>query len=343
MSNPLITDTDQVTQEWLNSVLQINGHLPQGKITAFSKTISRPFESTTVWIKAAYDEKALPLPTAFLLKIVGPNSPAGEKEIQFYSRYASALPRTIIAPCFDSAYDAAQGAYHLLIADLTATHYSIEREAPPTQSEAETMIDTLADLHSFWWDKLPSEVEPIDTGLLNDQPFDFAGFVDFMGERLSLERRKIYERIVTALPTLVRDRIHSGHGQTMVHDDAHPWNFMQPRDHIRDRAVLIDWQQWGRSIGMHDVAKMITLFWYPDHRSKQEQATLRRYCARLSENGISGYSWDHCWQDYRLFTLRNMLVPLWAWQWGHWAPHRWVQMEKSLFAFYDLSCEDILA
>lgn len=339
MTPSLITNAEQATQDWLYITLQHGGYLHQ--IASFSKTVSNPFGSTLVWIKVTYSGN-ITLPTAFLLKIEGPDSLAGEREVQFYTRYASGLANNATVPFFDAVYDPAQRAYHLLLADISATHYSIEREAPPTQAEAERMIDTLAALHAFWWDKLPTELEAVDAGLLNDQPFDFGGFVDFMGERMTAKRRAIYERILTALPGLLQKRFEHGQAQTLVHDDAHTWNFMQPRDAQQDRAILVDWQQWGRSVGPHDVAYMITLFWYPEHRQNQELSMVKRYHRRLLEAGVSGYTWDDCWQDYRLYTLRNMLVPLWAWGWGHWAPHRWMQMEKSIFAFHDLDCEELL-
>jgi hypothetical protein len=91
------------------------------------------------------------------------------------------------------------------------------------------------------------------------------------------------------------------------------------------------------------VAYLITLFWYPDHRRRLEREMVQRYHRQLLSHGVSEYSWEACWHDYRLYTLRNMLVPLWAWQWGHWAPHRWMQLEKSMWAYDDLSCDDLLS
>jgi hypothetical protein len=110
-------------------------------------------------------------------------------------------------PCFDAVYDADQTAYHLLLPDVSDSHYTLEREAPPTQREAEHMIDTLATLHAAWWDKLPPEIEAVDHDFMNEQPFNLAGFFDFMGERLTYERRTRYERLFARLPTLLRERM----------------------------------------------------------------------------------------------------------------------------------------
>ncbi len=336
-----ITHADQVTQDWLSGVLQRGGYLPRGAIAAFEKTLSQPFLALTVWIRAAYDRAAPPdLPTAFVLKIGEPDSPAGEREVQFYRDFAAAHPRTIAPPCFDAAYDADRGAYHVLLADLSATHYVMEREAPPTPAEAGRMVDALAALHAFWWDRLPPSVQPVDPDLLAGAPIDPAGFFGFLGERLSAGRRRFYERAVERLPGLLRRRLADGRGQTLVHDDPHAWNFLHPQG--PGGAVLLDWQQWGRSIGVHDLAYAISLFWYPELRRRLEAAMVARYHAGLVAGGVTGYSRDQCWQDYRLYVLRSLMVPLWAWRTGRWAPHRWAQIEKCLLACDELACDELL-
>jgi hypothetical protein len=161
-----------------------------------------------------------------------------------------------------------------------------------------------------------------------------------MSERLTKKRCQLYERVIEILPSLLKKR--RDQAVTLVHDDAHAWNFLHPKDINQHQTVLIDWQQWGRSIGAHDVAYLITLFWYPDHRHHQERAMLYRYHTGLVERDVSNYSFDDCWYDYRLYVLRNMLVPIFAYHWGHWAAHRWMQIEKSWFAFDDLKCIELL-
>jgi hypothetical protein len=73
-----------------------------------------------------------------------------------------------------------------------------------------------------------------------------------------------------------------------------------------------------------------------------EQALVKHYHNRLLAYGIQGYNWETCWHDYRLYTIRNLLVPLRAFHYGHWAPHRWAQIEKGFMAYADLNCADLL-
>src|SRR5579863_8128271 len=47
MLSTLITDPEQVSREWLQAVLRANGYLPDGQITSFAKTGSKPFGAAT--------------------------------------------------------------------------------------------------------------------------------------------------------------------------------------------------------------------------------------------------------------------------------------------------------
>ena len=167
-----------------------------------------------------------------------------------------------------------------------------------------------------------------------------------MGDRLSDERRGIYERVLASLPRLLERRLADDRRLTLVHDDAHVWNFLLARNPQQDPSYLVDWEQWGVSAGPHDVAYMIGLFWYPERRARMEVDLVRTYHRRLLEYGVTGYPWDACWHDYRLFAIRNLLVPLWAWARAQrlgrrWGFHRWMQIEKAMLAFQDLACAEL--
>ena len=78
-----------------------------------------------------------------------------------------------------------------------------------------------------------------------------------------------------------------------------------------------------------------------------EQDLVRRYHHRLLECGVTSYGWNACWRDYRLFAMRNLLVPLWAWAHARrmgrlWGFPRWMQLEKAMLAFQDLDCAELL-
>lgn len=279
------------------------------------------------------------------------DSLAGKREVAFYQDVAPLMPNSPGLPCYGAAYDAESGAYYLLLKDVSESHVTVEREASAHRRDMEMALDLLASLHASWWGQLQpaGQIDLVDSALIAGQDtHDFGGYVDYLGDRLSAERRHIYERVLARLPDILKRRLAGAAGLTLVHDDAHIWNFLLPSDPERDRVYLVDWEQWGASIGPHDVAYLIGLFWYPERRARMEKELVRHYYNRLLEGGVAHYSWDACWYDYRLFTIRNLMVPPWAWTRAHrggwqWGFHRWMQLEKAMLAFQDLECAELLA
>jgi hypothetical protein len=349
----LISAIDQITPTWLTQVLQKNGHLPQGEVIDVRPAVTgatstggpgfRPGHRLEVRYSAAAHPRA---PTGLYVKLNDGRGDtlAGKREASFYISIAADMPDPPSVPCYDAVTNSETGAYHLLLKDVSETHVLVEREAPAPRADAERMIDLLAAFHAHWWDhpRLGQESERVDAWFIQgEEELDFPGFVDYLGDRLSAQRREIYERVLAALPRMLGQRLAAG-PLTLVHDDAHFWNFLLPRDPQQERVYLVDWQQWGISAGPHDVAYMMALFWYPERRARLEQDLVRRYHDRLLAHGIQGYDWEACWNDYRLFAMRNLMVPLWAWRWSHWGFHRWMQLEKAILAFQDLNCAELL-
>ena len=172
----------------------------------------------------------------------------------------------------------------------------------------------------------------------------YPAFADFLGEALWDERRAIFERVLKAAP-----RLHQRLGQgdlTLIHGDAHAWNFLYPRD-PNAPAVLIDWEAWDADVGVFDLAYLITLFWFPAHRARMEKTLVERYHEKLVANGVVGYSWDDCWNDYRHSVIRMLFRPVW-WQHArpddlHWGEIWWPRLERVICAYEDLHCEELLS
>jgi Ser/Thr protein kinase RdoA (MazF antagonist) len=70
----------------------------------------------------------------------------------------------------------------------------------------------------------------------------FARFTDRFGAFIPLERRDLYERLLDRAPHLLA-RYHTYHNLTIIHGDAHPWNFFLPRDDGGKEVKLIDWEK----------------------------------------------------------------------------------------------------
>ena len=157
--------SDPLTPAWLTRVLRAAGRLPQGEVAALTTRPSDAFNSRVHFLHVDYAPAQPPdLPLDFVLKQNGDaqwSKEAGAAEVKFY-QLAATLPHhpSITVPCYAAAYDEASGDSYLLLQDLSATH------APPvTRSDQIAMVngvpskmvigavvDTLAQLHAYWWE-----------------------------------------------------------------------------------------------------------------------------------------------------------------------------------------------
>jgi len=353
----VITDIEQVTPDWLTSVLRKAGVLEHGQVTAVEKqttTLIHGAFSARLSLSYSADAPA-DAPWRLFLKMNAREAAfgipgLGKREPEFYNAVAGSMDSLPVVPCYDVAYSAEAGGYHLLLADLTDTHIAFPpSQFPPITPYCEMIVDALADLHAYWWDhpRLGKDIgeRPTSESLLEeveDYRQRLPKFVEFMVDRLSDERCRVQERVLAALPALLVGRLASDKGLTLIFEDVHAGNFLYPRDRRQDRLYIIDWEQWGVNIGPHDLAYMMAMFWFPERRARLELPLLQRYHRRLQAGGVHHYTWDECYADYRLSVLRLLFHPAWQWEHGG-PPDIWFNhLERLHLAFEDLHCEELL-
>ena len=91
--------------------------------------------------------------------------------------------------------------------------------------------------------------------------------------------------------------------QTLIHGDFRLDNILfgvAPEHHP---IALVDWQGIIVSKGVHDLAYLLSQNLKTDLRREHERALVADYHARLEQHGVTGYSADECWDDYRLAAL----------------------------------------
>jgi hypothetical protein len=269
-------------------------------------------------------------------------------EVDFYNRLAPSMSRAIVR-CYDAAYQADPAAFHLLLEDLSQTHFQTPWPLPPLQPQCEQAVDCLAELHTHWWEHSRfgqdigqnwSEADERESFRYLEQTLP--RFIDFLGDRLSVVRRNLYEKVLPTLLALTLPRLEGRKGLTLVHLDAHVWNFLFPREPDRETARLIDWSIWGIGTGPSDLAYMMALHWYPERRQQLEAPLLKHYHHRLLEWGILGYDWDACWYDYRLAVMYNLFIPMEQWANNLSPAIWWPHVERAFLAFEDLQCAEFL-
>ncbi|NLT73529.1 MAG: phosphotransferase [Chloroflexi bacterium] len=313
--------------------------------------------ASTVWHLAVEYRGDPPAqaPRRLFLKVTSGSASPSEfaaKEHRFYTMLAPAMEggpgAHLPIPCYDASFDATTGAAHLLLADISESH---EAQSQPDERVGRLAVDALAALHAAWWDsprlgrdigRLPS-LEERRRDVANARSAT-ATFFDRCGDALPARWRRNYERVLDGLPGLY-GRHATGRNLTLAHGDAHLGNYLFPlagSDAGSPRAAhMLDWQFWHPTIGGTDLAFLIAR-WEPEVRRGLESTLLRRYHAALLGHGVTGYSWDDCFDDYRLSViLVSVFIPVWQCTLWGWAPNL-PAVATVMSAYEELGCEELL-
>ena len=237
-----LTEARQATAKWLTHTLRRAGRLAQGRVTAVrERAVVKTGLSVLTRLELSYSAGAPPsAPGRVILKTPRPDGAAEaakltEQEVEFYGVIAPRTPSPPIVRCYDAAFSPASGHGHLLLDDLAETHSHPTWPLPPSIRSCEQAIDSLAMLHARWWDHAElgkgigrfldeSGVAEMMGGIAQQ----YSRFADFLGDRLSGERRRVYETILSSSLRPWK-RITQRTGLTVVHGDAHLSNFLYPR------------------------------------------------------------------------------------------------------------------
>ena len=326
------------------------GEILGRKVSAVTVESATPTILSHIWRLRLTSENA---PARLILKTAPVGRPAGpwksgRHEVAFYRDIAAASPAGIVPRCFDCAWDDTTEAWHLLLEDLSQTHVlSQPWPLPPTLPECEAILQTCARFHAAWWDDSRLGVSigawgPTgqDEQSARDFATQFGKFCDAVGDRLSRERRALYERFIERLPQLTA-RYHSHRNMTVVHGDTHVWNFFLPKGGGPD-VRLFDWDAWRPDVATDDLAYTMALHWYPDLRRLRESHLLDVYHRELQVRGVSGYDRRTLGDDYRLSVLGLITKPVWQQGFGLPPVTWWHHLDRIHFAVDDLGCRELL-
>jgi hypothetical protein len=333
--------TAAILSDWLRD----SGSLPRGDVAHVHIDLTHKTEiSKLVFLTATYTPEApSDLPRRLVVKspLVQPDV---YSESQFYREVAPMFASPPVAPCFAVVED---GSGIIVLEDLRATHDHPPWPIPPSREQSEVAIDALARVHAACWEAStlgstigrPHTVQSL-TSMVQGIVTHLSPFMDAFGDALTAEARQVYERVFSSSlkPWL---RLTDSRALTIIHGDAHTWNFLFPRSGS-GATYLIDWQLWHIDVGARDLAFFMALHWYPSRRRELELPLLRRYHEALLAHGIANYPFDDLWLDYRRCAIRNLTIPIILWSRGMKPQAWWHRLECALSAYRDLECDELL-
>ena len=344
-----------VDAKHLTEALRRSGALSRGRVCNVAVESSlKKLRSLTLRLRLTYEGPSGDAPSYIILKTGHLDRPANAshqaiREVTFYRDIASLVPRRLAPRCFEAIWEADTKGWHLLLEDLTDSHFiATEWPLPPTTEQCASIVRAQARFHAAWWDdpRLGVSVEnwaDADPwkGYLRSFAERLALFVDRFGEFMPPERHELYQRFLDRAPHLLA-RYHSRRNLTIIHNDAHVWNFFLPRSGEDEDIRLIDWEDWHIDTGTTALAYMMAMHWYPDRRRRIENALLDRYHETLLAHGVSGYDRQELGRDYRLSVLWLIRRPIV--QAAVDIPPRvwWNNLERIMLAVEDLGCRELL-
>jgi hypothetical protein len=298
---------------YLTEALRRSGSLASASVTDVTvESVRTTILSRIIRLGLTYSESTVSAPRSIILKTAPEKTDVrwseGRREVEFYQQVASVMEAPLLPRCFDAAWDAETNAWHLLLEDLTDSHFtSQDWPLPATLGQNKQILAARARFHAAWWDDPRLGVSigawrDDDSRRLQRFAEEVARFADRLGDRLSQERRDLYRLLIDSGHRLnARHRSH--HNMTIVQGDAHVWNVFLPRRPEIDDVRFFDWDSWRIDLAADDLSYMMALHWFPDCRRRCERQLLDHYHTALLACGVGNYDRRALDDDYRRSVL----------------------------------------
>lgn len=343
-----MTDAVPSTAHELTRVLREAGTLRNGEVA--SVEITKHVETSVShlrFIDVTYAAIADDLPPRLLVKWPLERSSAPERaESEFYRSMAPEFHSPPIVRCLATAPRDRDEDW-VILEDLTATHGSPPWPEHPSDEALFAAISVLAQVHARWWDAsgdmltlgtphTPASLREMVRGVAALLP----AFMDELGDDVSSSDQLILEQVFSSslAPWL---RLADPHDLTIIHGDAHTWNFLFPRTGS-GAPYLIDWQTWHRDVGARDLAYLMALHWDSRIRERLERPLLQHYHRELVRRGCREYQFDNLLLEYRRCVVRNLTFPIIYWSRGFRKEAWRYRLDCALAAYRELNAEELL-
>jgi hypothetical protein len=234
------------------------------------------------------------------------------REVRFYEVVGHRTPIET-ADRYYSAFDDASGDFVLVMEDFGARRMA-DQLAGVSPDDAERFVRALARHHAAWWESDefagwewgariidPPNPQALVPTLQASWPIIESEFIDCIPEAMRDAAATFSDHVVALMDELSQPPL------TLLHGDSRLDNvFFDDAGNVS----VVDWQICGLGRAPYDVAYFLSQSLTPESRKQNERALVRAYHDELLAGGVSGYSFDDCWTDYRKAVLFVAVYPL---------------------------------
>ncbi|WP_165922238.1 oxidoreductase family protein [Pseudonocardia endophytica] len=236
-----------------------------------------------------------------------------ECEIRFYRDVAHtvdvATPRSIHAQRDES------GAFNLFLEDMAPAR-SVDQIGGCTIEEAATVLAQAARLHAGSWGQAELLRAPWLQAMANTFTHvtkEFAAvsdhfretFSDLVDESCLVEAARFADCVDPWIRILQTQ-------QCLWHSDLRVDNILFDAKGGTEPVTVLDWQTVAAGVGVTDVSYFLGLSLTTEMRREHERDLLDHYHRELVAHGVTDYSRDRCWDDYRVQSAHGLQCGVFA-------------------------------
>jgi Ecdysteroid kinase-like family len=309
-----IVGVDAVTPGWLTEVLRASGHLGAATVVAVNRSacgtgqLADSFRFTVSYDREGAGPATLvgKFPSADpLSRRFGADMGFYKAEVRFYEELAPTLSVTV--PGLVHAALAANHADFVLLFEDLAPARSVDQLVGCTADEAALAVEQAGAIHGGSWRRrdladvawlraiVDAYVEATETFPQLIESFREL-FGDVVPERDIAEAANLTAYVEPWKRILTEPRC-------LWHQDYRVDNMLfDAKDGVIPLAIL-DWQTLGMGCGVIDLAYFLGGSLAAETRRAHERDLVRHYHQALVAHGVSDYSAEACWEEYRLLSI----------------------------------------
>jgi hypothetical protein len=324
MSSP-VWRPEQLSAPWLTEVLRRAGVVEGAAVAEFAvEPVGTGQMADSFRLRLAYSPAAARAPGTVVAKFTAADHTSratalalrtSEVEVRFYQTVASTVgmrtPR-----CYFADVDTSSAEFVLVLEDLAPARQGDQLEGC-TVDQADLALAQLSLLHApRWADPALARLEWLErradgaNGTVEQLlPALFAGFVERYGPNLGDGVIGVGQRLFARIGEFVRNRPGP---HTVQHADYRLDNLLFGTEEGGPALGVVDWQTVTLGPAAADVSYFLGGSLLPADRRAHEGELVRDYHQRLVAAGVTRYSPDQLFTDYRRYAYSGYLMAVGA-------------------------------
>lgn len=317
---PIPTSAEEITCAWLASVFERQGFASRpSDITVAPIGTGQMASSVRVEISAT---GASDLPASVAVKFASPDpnslnagaQGAYLKEVRFYQQFAELLP--VATPgCLWADINTESHQFVLVLEDMRPAQQG-DQIAGSTVEQALVSARTIAGLHARYWNDERLFDHEWLTAPRAERIESYAqvkavvslftpGFIDRYRNRLTAHQVGLLNWFAENVDSWLEA---DGGRFGLLHGDHRLDNLLYNPNNSDQPVTVVDWQTIGVRNPVGDVSYLLGTGLDPSDRRSAEHDLVAAYHAELLRFGVSDYSLDQCFDDYRSQTPHALLL-----------------------------------